>query len=495
MQLASQPLPEIPSLPAIPSLAAPPPPAPAGEVPQVPVAPAAVPGLPEQPPAAIAPVPTPVPTPTSTPSEDSALQGNWLKKRDWVVKAHEINDDIQKLSSETENIRKSFIEKHNVIEDAFDEFYKILGVQQGKIQELFDSVIRYLEKQKKKEEETLKSQQKKEEITDKDFFQKIDLLGQKINQLKEELEQFKLDVKSIDDLDKSLAERMDKVKEQISTVSSEAEKSATLVDSMWDMLNDKKAMAAYYDLVNIQNKIKNIQSYLNDDLTKDFDSVIDNTKKQIEKVKEGTKKLEDKGIFVKDRARRVKELKIKEIKAAEEQKKAQAIKVKQEVLDLGARRKDLPWYKNLYNYAVILVSKVYRYFSGLFSAMLGKPKTVPEIIKPPEAPVATQAAPSATTSTTVPAPITAPLPEPQPVTAAQNTQITVAPSIPQVPLEPVQPVQASASSAQQPISQLAPATPAPVVAQAQPPPAAIPLTMPLEMPLMPVEPQKSPSTP
>ena len=48
------------------------------------------------------------------------LQGNWVKKREWLVKANEVNYEIQDVALQTEQIRKTFITRYNQIDNDLD---------------------------------------------------------------------------------------------------------------------------------------------------------------------------------------------------------------------------------------------------------------------------------------------------------------------------------------------------------------------------------------
>jgi hypothetical protein len=273
------------------------------------------------------PPPMALPADTLKPVEEIGTHGNWYKKRDWLLKANEVNNQIQDMALQAEDLRSVFMSKYKTIDKILDDYYVNDGLEQGKIQELFDSVNKYIEKQRKKEREGLEKQTK----ADATLQGKIEFIENKMSSYKQELEQLKLDMKSIEDLDQSLTERLKRFDEQINVVDQEAEKAAKSVDSLWDVLDDLKAREQYYVLNNdILERVKAIHGYLKDDLLADFDSVIATINDQIAKNKDAIKKLEDKGLIIKDRARRIKQIKMKDLESLEKQKTQQGLDEKKE---------------------------------------------------------------------------------------------------------------------------------------------------------------------
>src|SRR5579862_8332215 len=64
--------------------------------------------------------------------------GNWMKKRDWLMKTNEANNELQEMVLGINAMRKTYDEKYTGIDEILDGFYKQLGQEQGKLQEVFD---------------------------------------------------------------------------------------------------------------------------------------------------------------------------------------------------------------------------------------------------------------------------------------------------------------------------------------------------------------------
>lgn len=263
---------------------------------------------------------------TVEPIEKIGTQGNWVKKREWLIKAHEVTNEIQEIVAQTEVVRKSFIDAYNEIDVTLDKYYQELGLGDGKIQGLFDNIKRYLEKKQKKEKSLLGAVG--DEKPDPVLQAKIDSIDEAIKPLKQQLSQLKLDMKSIEDLDRSLTDRIKRVDEQIGVMQDLATSAKNTALQMWDIIDHNKARENYYDLkLSTLEKIKASNSYLKEDLFKDFESVIGTIKTQITRTQDQIKKLEADGLFIKDRAQRIKEFKLnpnaKPATEADEKKESQ----------------------------------------------------------------------------------------------------------------------------------------------------------------------------
>ncbi len=324
------------------------------------------------------------PIPAQAYSEDKVgVQGNWMKKKDWLIKSNEVFDEIQSTANEILGTRKTFNEKYGAIDNEFDTFYKTLSLDQGKLQELFESLERYLEKKKKKKLDEL-SGIKKEEISEKDYLLKVDLLNTEIKQHKEELDQLKLDLKSIDDLDKSIYDRIKRVDEQIAQAQELLDKARASIEELWNIIDDKKARLIYYDLKgSTLEKLKTILSYLKEDLLRDLDTVIATATTQMNKSKEGVKKLEEKGFFIKNRSQRIEQLKLKELQKLEDAKKEiEQIPTKDELIDLKKLKKQPTlWYEKAYDYVVTITSRIYKFIISLFG--FGETPKKAQLLKAP----------------------------------------------------------------------------------------------------------------
>lgn len=313
--------------------------------------------------------------------EKTGEQGNWVKKKNWLLKSYEISSNIYKLAAQIAESKKIYQSKYNAIDEELDKFYKDLGMEQGKIKELFDSIGRYLEKKKTKETALLTTSSDKTGDVDQDYAKKIDLLESQIKQMESDLEQLRLDMDAIADVDKSLTQRLQKVDEQITLAMTQAEATKTKVDDLWYIIDDKKARAIYYEVLNIEENLKAILSYLQDVLASDFDKVVSLVKEKIGLIASNIKKLEEKGLIIRDRSHRIEQIKLEELKKIELES-TQAKKV-EEIKPVVKKEPQLGIVQRIYAFIVNGIAKVYNFFKSLFSGKVVTQKLAQSTQTPP----------------------------------------------------------------------------------------------------------------
>ncbi len=311
-----------------------------------------------------APIAIPLPNTIGISDEKIGIQGNWMKKKEWLIKAYEAHDEIQALAIEIQTSRRSFNDKFNVIDRELDTFYKTLGVDQGKLQETFANIMQYLEKKKARDIAELQSKKGTDTLSEREYQTIVEQLEIGIKTNKAELEQLKLDIKSIDDLDRSITDRLKRLDEQIERAMGLVKQAHSTVRDMWNIIDDNLAKNQYYQLKgSLLETLRSIKTYLVEDLPRDFDNVLNTMRNQMQAVTSGTKRLESAGLVIRDRTTRIDELK----KKAQEEKARQLAIDKAKAEEAAAKRKlkkDAPqtWYQSLYNRFINFLSKIYRLF-------------------------------------------------------------------------------------------------------------------------------------
>jgi hypothetical protein len=307
------------------------------------------------------------------------LQGNWVKKREWLKEAQQVNHEIQELVVGIQKSRKTFYDRFTSIDGELDTFYKEESFEQGKIQGLFVDLENYLEKKRKKELAALRTTHGERGITG-EYEIKLDIIEEDIKSRKTELEQLKLDMKSIEDLDKSIADRLKKLDEQINVALEESAKARKLSNEIWRIIDDKKARALYYDLKGaVLEKAKTIQDYIQTDLSNDFDNVINIIRTQISKVKEGIEILENKGLIVRDRTHRLEQIRLKEL---EEAAPTEQVEVKSEIKE--EEIVEPSWFQKLFDAAVDKVARAYTWIKSWFVSKEEKKEEIEALAEPQE---------------------------------------------------------------------------------------------------------------
>jgi len=303
------------------------------------------------------------------PVSEIGTQGNWVKKRKWLEQALKINSHIQEALADIQKSRKAFYEKFTGVDKTLDSFYSAQGLEQGKMEALFDDIKSSLEKQKQKDLDRLKKKAEIDEAVSTFYDYKVDEIEDKNAALIKEVEQLKLDINSIDKLDKSLADRLKKVDQNISTAVDDAASARELTDKMWYIIDDQLARTQYYRAKNLSERSKSILNYITVTLKGDFDSVIHRINSQIESVKKGIQSLEGRGIVLQNRTVRL------------IQKKEQGETDEQDLPRRKHKKKRKPqtklWYALVLSPFTALSSVVVNMISGLYDMIFGpikKPK-------------------------------------------------------------------------------------------------------------------------
>jgi hypothetical protein len=235
-----------------------------------------------------APISLPGPD-TSGPAEKIGTQGNWVKKREWLMKAHEAFAEVQDLVSQIEQIRGIFVEKLSNTNNILNNYYNSLGLAEGKVNELFNSIMDYLEHSRKTALAALTTGQGEHDI---ELQAKIDIIESNIKHQRLALDQLKLDMKTVEDLGKSLVDRVSRVDEHITIVQGLFVNAQTNINELWDIIDHNKARDKYYDIkITLLEKIKTEQLYLQTDLLQDFDTVTQTISVKLAALKKQLKKL------------------------------------------------------------------------------------------------------------------------------------------------------------------------------------------------------------
>lgn len=221
------------------------------------------------------PATEPTPAPQETPGPDTVqlseeiigFRGNWVKKREWLLRAKEQNTKIQTLISEIQQSRPAFAEKFTIIQNELDTFYRETGNRTGNLQSSFKSYLR------------------EEELENRDRDPSIDEFDD-IASFQRDLGAIPKEVDPINKLDAALEERIKKLDEQLQNSRTEGSQAQKFYDEMWDMIDDTKAQSHFYEIKGITKKIKSILEYVQGSFAQDFDATIATTRKQIEEFRE-----------------------------------------------------------------------------------------------------------------------------------------------------------------------------------------------------------------
>lgn len=293
-------------------------------------------------------------------------QGNWVKKREWLKCSLEVNDEIQDLVDQIQQFRSSFVNKITSADNELDNFYRQVGFKQGELQAIFDGLQEYLEKKRRNRISKIKAEGIDEGVTS-EMELKIDLVEDEIKGLKNSLEQFKLDMKSIEDLDQLLQDHLKKLDEQTNIAISESLRAKQLVNDIWNMIDDKKARLAYYELNgNILQKLIVLKTYVQITLLNNLDFVISTIRTQITQDRNNIVNLESNGFIIKNRAKRLEQLKLRDLEALQAGQPIQKDEVVKKEEDISENK--------IYNFFVGGVASIYKWYKSVINFFTGQNK-------------------------------------------------------------------------------------------------------------------------
>lgn len=257
--------------------------------------------------------------------EEQGDTGNWLKKKEWVKQARELDSAIQELVLEAQTAKVALYKsKGTGIAEELENFHKEVGMGYGEIDAIVAQVQEYLDKRIAKAQQLKNDESVVRPSGEVVAPLSVYELQDQVDARKLELEQFKLDMKYIADLDKALSERINKVDEMVTYVFDHAKQAGEILTKMWHIVDHNKARLRYYEMNDHYEKIKAATAYIKNDLSENFDKISAEIKNQMAKCLESIKKLEDKDLIIKNRQQRVEDLKAQ--KKSEEQARIEAEK-------------------------------------------------------------------------------------------------------------------------------------------------------------------------
>jgi len=295
------------------------------------------------------------PDTTKLSEEQTGLRGNWVKKRDFLVRAEAQNKKIQELVKGIEAKRGPIWDSFKKIQNEFNDFYKLSSRAEGKLEVVFgvskeigekkiaddlkqkmafdlnqtttkiESSVSWYSKalnkcisvwtwakglfvkvDKKDEAKTLVKPEQTVSSQSVDLKETLTVDANSVVKPEEkerkptELDGLKNNLKQIKELDEALVKRFEKLNEELALIVSETGRAQTLQNEMWDMIDDMKARSNFYEIKIITKKIKSIKEYLEGDFVADFESTVDAARIKMKKVAEKIKELEDLGIITAD---------------------------------------------------------------------------------------------------------------------------------------------------------------------------------------------------
>lgn len=188
-------------------------------------------------------------------------EGNWLLKRVWWEQAEQTFEKIINLNDDVVKSQVDFLSKRNELDKKLNELFRKLGFDQGEISQILEYFLHELSAQR--DVQGLEASQR-------EFF---DVLSQK----KEELEKLKTDLTLLSELDVKVDDVVTQLVDQVNKAR-EYEKNAWQdFKEIGRVLNDKKAKVLFYQIEANLKSIQSIQNYLNNELHKYYQDLLDTT--------------------------------------------------------------------------------------------------------------------------------------------------------------------------------------------------------------------------
>lgn len=213
----------------------------------------------------------------SYPEDQIGFRGNWVKKREWLLRAKDLNKKIQDISEACALTQKPFLSMFNEIKKELDAFYDEIAQKLGKMQ----TNIGLFEQDRRNEQAALSPAEQKviSALSSLEEFDQEAELRKFITEIDKELEPVKT-------LETALVNRIAKLNEVIATAHEQSKQANDLYEAIWNIIDDQKAQKNFFDLKNISRIVKSIQDYLNAEFAQDFATTLKAAKKQIEQCKE-----------------------------------------------------------------------------------------------------------------------------------------------------------------------------------------------------------------
>ncbi|HEV2916435.1 MAG TPA: hypothetical protein VGW78_01685 [Candidatus Babeliales bacterium] len=212
-------------------------------------------------------------------------RGNWHFKKRWWERGEQQYDKIEGAVEKIEEDRLQYYAKRTMLDKTvFDPFFVDIGFSQGELAATLSSLIDRIEQERQKEGMLNEQERELFDVLIKD---------------RELIEQLHRDAQSIVLLENAADELIERVMQQRSRATSYEKEAWNYLKEIARILSDTQARELYYKIDASWRNIKNIQRYLEQDLQRYFDQLINNAKQQVERIKNAMQTLKEKGIDLK----------------------------------------------------------------------------------------------------------------------------------------------------------------------------------------------------
>jgi hypothetical protein len=218
-------------------------------------------------------------------------RGNWLFKKIWWERAEQKYEKIRETVANIQESRMGFFAKRSQLEkDLLEPFYLQAGLGQGELQEIVNTFIKLLEKDRAQEGD-LNEQER--------------TLFNTLTEEKNTLEQLSKDIELIAKLDADIDDTLTKLLEQINRARKYEQEAWSNFKEIARVLSDTKARELFYKIDTAWRNVKDIREYIEQTIALHFDQVTTTVQQQVERVKAAMQGLKAKDIDLKDQVERL----------------------------------------------------------------------------------------------------------------------------------------------------------------------------------------------
>lgn len=240
--------------------------------------------------------------------EEIGVQGNWIKKREWMLQAQELLVEMDSFLTDLQEYDATFYQKkYDEIDTELNSFYEKIGVGSSAVETLISEVEKDLMAKLNASLEAIKDPTARQ----RDAEQKAFEVEREIQRAKASIDQLKADMNLVADFDKAINARRNKVQEQIVAAQQARQDAENLFDKMTYIIDDTKARTAFYQVKGVYEQLQAMVLFVKTDLSQDTETVLSKTREQIARTQQQISQLEEQGAIIINRAQVMEELKTK----------------------------------------------------------------------------------------------------------------------------------------------------------------------------------------
>ncbi|MCL5876117.1 MAG: hypothetical protein M1114_06630, partial [Candidatus Dependentiae bacterium] len=238
-------------------------------------------------------------------------KGNWLLKRQWWEAAERSYEQVKKIVDQIFDTRLAFYnERSGLDRSVFNNFFYSVGMGQGELQEIVETLT----------QETVKDKNQKGLVSKKDQD-----VYDRIKEEKDRLKKLYDTIEHISEIEKALNAALITMREQIEIARENERNAWNNFKMIARELSDHKAYELYYGMNSFTTNVSEIYKYLSGPFADYYHQLGERAKKDIEEVLETMKTLKEKGVDLKQYAE---ELVHKQVCSRQEVKKEEEIEEK-----------------------------------------------------------------------------------------------------------------------------------------------------------------------